>query len=235
MPRHIAIIMDGNGRWASERGLLRIQGHREGARNVRRLSIHCSSIGVQVLTLYAFSVENWIRPSREIQMLMRLLKIFAVRERPIFMENNVRLETIGDLARLPEWARESLEETKELTKKNTGMVLQLALSYSGRDEMVRATKKIAEKVKNGQINPAEITEDIFSAHLDTAQFPDPDLVIRTSGELRMSNYLLWQSAYSEFYFTDKYWPDFREPELQKALQSFSKRERRYGGVQKKIS
>lgn len=229
-PRHIAIIMDGNGRWAESRGKLRIQGHREGARNVRHLTIACSKTDLQILTLYAFSSENWSRPKREIDLLMKLLRVYAIRERPIFMENNVRLQVIGDWSRLPAFATDALRKTIELTSKNTGLVLQLALSYGSRDEIVRATRALASRVKAGELNPEDISENLLEASLDTAGQPAPDLMIRTGGELRISNYLLWQAAYAEFYFTEVMWPEFSFEELVKAAQAFHGRERRFGGV-----
>jgi len=233
-PRHIAIIMDGNGRWAQSRGVPRIQGHRVGARNVRTLTTYASDRGVEILTLYAFSQENWSRPSREIQLLMLLLKIFAVRERSLLMSQNVRLQTIGDLGRLPAFARDELEKTVELTQKNSKMVLQLALSYGGRAEIVRAFERIRERMKQGELSEKSISEELVSQHLDTAGQPDPDLIIRTSGEQRISNFLLWQSAYSEFFFTPKYWPDFSSTDLEEAIAVYHLRERRFGGLKEQI-
>ncbi len=229
-PRHIAIIMDGNGRWARSKGVPRIQGHRVGARNLRTLTTYCSDRGVEILTLYAFSHENWSRPSREVQLLMLLLKIFAVRERELLMKQNVRLKTIGDLSRIPDFARKELERTVEITKGNSKMILQLALSYGGQTEITRACKKIAEKVQAGELRSDQVTEDLVAQHLDTAGQPDPDLVIRTSGEQRISNFLLWQSAYSEFYFTPKFWPDFSAEDLEEAIAVYHRRERRFGGL-----
>lgn len=227
-PNHIAIIMDGNGRWAKRRLLPRIYGHREGALNIRRLTTFCSDLGVKILTLYAFSKENWSRHPREVSLLMKLLKIYAVRERALFMKNQVRLQVIGDLAPIPSFAREALEETIRMTAGNSGMILQLALSYGGRDEIVRAAQKLADRVKAGEISSAEITESLFSQSLDTAGQPDPDLLIRTSGEQRISNYLLWQNAYTEFYFTEKMWPEFSEQDLLDAIAEFQRRERLFG-------
>jgi len=230
-PKHIAIIMDGNGRWAQERGFPRILGHREGARNVKHITTVCTELGIEILSLYAFSAENWTRPSREINLLMKLIKIYAVRERPLFMSHNTQVKVIGDIEKLPKDVRDALQKTVEMTKHNTGLILQLALSYGGRDEIVRAARDLASKAKNGEIEPEEISEDLFSQTLDTAGRNDPDLLIRTSGELRISNYLLWQTAYSEFYFTEKYWPDFKETELLEALDAYAKRKRRFGGVE----
>lgn len=229
-PRHIAIIMDGNGRWAQSRGVPRIQGHRVGARNVRTLTTYASERGIEILTLYAFSQENWSRPSREIQLLMLLLKIFAVRERHLLMSQNVRLQTIGDLSRLPAFARDELEKTVELTRQNSKMVLQLALSYGGRAEIVRAFERMHDKMKRGELSERSISEELVAQHLDTAGQPDPDLIIRTSGEQRISNFLLWQSAYSEFFFTPKYWPDFSAADLEEAIAVYHRRERRFGGL-----
>jgi len=223
--------MDGNGRWAKARGFPRILGHREGARNVKRISTACSDRGIEILTLYTFSVENWLRPGREVSLLMRLLKIYVVRERAIFMKNNIRLKTIGDTSRLPDEVRKTLKETIELTANNTGMVLQLALSYGGRDEMLRLMQRMVEEVRMGELASEEISEEWVSKHLDTEGQVDPDLVIRTSGELRTSNFLIWQTAYSEFYFTETLWPDFDVRDLELAFEDFRSRERRFGTVE----
>ncbi|MBN8554773.1 MAG: isoprenyl transferase [Deltaproteobacteria bacterium] len=222
--------MDGNGRWAKAQRKLRIQGHREGAKNIRTLTTFASDLGIEILTLYAFSKENWSRPKAEVDLLMKLLKLYAIRERGLFMKNNVQMKVIGDLSQIPAFARKELDRTIELTSKNTGMILQLALNYGSRDEMVRATKKIAAEVAAGRLKPEEIDENRFADFLDTAHQPDPDLLIRTSGELRISNYLLWQCAYAEFYFTEKFWPEFTEKELMKAIEAYQKRERRFGGI-----
>ncbi|MDB5036955.1 MAG: undecaprenyl diphosphate synthase [Bacteriovoracaceae bacterium] len=230
-PKHIAIIMDGNGRWAKKRGLPRIFGHREGARNVKRMATACSNLGIEILTIYGFSVENWNRPEREVSLLMKLMKVYSGVGRKLCMENNVRFDLIGEIEKLPDFLKEGLLKLKDLTKQNTGMLLQAALSYGGRDEITRAVKKIATDVKEGKLLPEEINEELISKSLDTKGQTDPDLVIRTSGEYRISNYLLWQSAYAEFYFTDVLWPDFSEAELQKAIESFNARERRFGGVE----
>ncbi len=231
IPHHIAIIMDGNGRWAKRRGLPRIFGHREGARNVKRMVTHCSNIGVKVLTIYGFSVENWARPEREKDLLFKLMKVYAGIARKLCMQNNVRFEVIGEFDRLPEFLQTSLNSLKELTKNNTGLLLQAALSYGGRNEITRAVRKIAQSAIEGEIGIDQISEQSISNALDTKGVRDPDLVIRTSGEYRISNYLLWQSAYSEYYFTDVLWPDFREPEIDKAIEEFNKRERRFGGTE----
>lgn len=229
LPTHIAIIMDGNGRWAKSRHLPRIYGHREGAKNIRRLTTFCSDLGIKILTLYAFSKENWNRHPREVSLLMKLLKIYAVRERALFMKNNVRLRVIGDLDRIPDFARSALEETIKMTASNTGMILQLALSYGGRDEIVRAAQKIAKRVQAKSLSIEDIDEEVFAECLDTAGQPDPDLLIRTSGEQRISNYLLWQNAYTEFYFTEKMWPEFSNEDLVQAIAEFHRRERLFGG------
>lgn len=227
-PKHIAIIMDGNGRWAQEHGWPRIQGHRRGARNVRELTRFCAEeTPLEILTLYAFSHENWARPSREVELLMKLLKIFAIRERPLLKKHNVRLSVIGDLQRLPSFAREALQETMDMTKHHSKMVLQLALSYGGRDEIIRAIKRA---VKERESDVEAIDEATFASYLDTAGQPDPDLIIRTSGEQRTSNFLLWQSAYAEYYFTPTAWPDFSSQELMEAVESYRHRERRFGGA-----
>lgn len=230
LPQHIAIIMDGNGRWAQSHGYPRIQGHRVGSRNLRRIATHASNQGVKILTLYAFSEENWSRPEREVRLLMLLLKIYAIRERTILMKHNIRLQVIGHWEKLPPVARSALEQTIRLTSQNTGMILQLALSYGSRQEILDATQALAAKVKRGELEASSITEEEFNKHLGTAGQPDPDLVIRTSGEMRISNFLLWQSAYAEFYFSPKYWPDFSEADFDEAVAEFSRRERRFGGI-----
>ncbi len=230
VPEHIAIIMDGNGRWAKKRGFPRIEGHRVGSKNVRTIGTHASNRGVKVLTLYAFSHENWTRPSKEVQLLMGLLKIYAIRERAIMMKENIRLTVIGDLERIPAIARKELLATIELTKKNSGMNLQLALSYGGRREIVRAVQYLGEEIRAGKINPSEITESDVSKRLYAPNQLDPDLIIRTGGERRLSNFLLWQSAYSEFYFTEKFWPEFSPAELDLAIDDYKSRERRFGGL-----
>ena len=222
--------MDGNGRWAQSRGVPRIQGHRVGARKVRELTTYAQDRGVEILTLYAFSHENWSRPSREVQLLMLLLKIFAVRERALLMKQNVRLRTIGDLSRIPSFAREELEKTIEMTRNNSKMTLQLALSYGGRAELTRAFGKMAQKIQSGVLTASEISEELVCEYLDTAGQPDPDLIIRTSGEQRISNFLLWQSAYSEFYFTPRFWPDFSAEDFEEAIAVYHQRERRFGGL-----
>lgn len=230
-PKHIAIIMDGNGRWAKQRGLPRIFGHREGARNVKRIATACSNLGIEILTIYGFSVENWNRPAREVELLMKLMKVYSHVGQKLCRENNSRFDLIGETDKLPSFLKNALLKLKEDTRHNTGMLLQAALSYGGRNEITRAVRSISEKVKSGELQPSAISEKLISQALDTRGQTDPDLVIRTSGEYRISNYLLWQSAYAEYYFTDVLWPDFSEVELGKAIESFSQRERRFGGVE----
>ena len=228
LPRHLAIIMDGNGRWAKERNLSRIEGHRAGAESVRVIVRSCRKIGIPVLTLYAFSKENWQRPSREVQALWRLLSRYLKSELGEMMENSIRLNAIGDIQELPKSVHRLLVETMEQTGANRDMVLNLALSYSGRSEIVRAAQKLAAACVENKLKPVEIDEEIFANNLYTADMPDPDLLIRTSGEQRISNFLLWQMAYTELYVSPLYWPDFREPELMEALADYQRRERRFG-------
>ena len=232
IPRHIAIIMDGNGRWATERGKERSYGHQAGVDAVRRITSECTRLGVKYLTLYTFSTENWNRPADEISALMGL--VLSSLEDEIFMKNNVRFRVIGDSGRLPEDVRQKLRETEDHTAANTAMTMVVALSYSSRWEMVKAMREIAAEVKAGTLNEADITEDCINKHLETAFMPDPDLLIRTGGELRISNYLLWQIAYSELYFCDTYWPDFDEAELRTAIASFQKRQRRFGKTEAQV-
>jgi undecaprenyl diphosphate synthase len=228
LPRHLAIIMDGNGRWAKERNLSRIEGHRAGAESVRVIVRSCRKIGIPVLTLYAFSKENWQRPSREVQALWRLLSRYLKSELREMMENSIRLNAIGDIQELPKAVYRLLVDTMEQTAANRDMILNLALSYSGRSEIVKAAQKLAVTCVNGELKPSEIDEEIFSNNLYTTDMPDPDLLIRTSGEQRISNFLLWQMAYTELYVSPIYWPDFREPELMEALDDYQRRERRFG-------
>ncbi len=231
LPAHVAVIMDGNGRWARQRGLIsRIKGHEAGIESVREATRTCAELGLRVLTLYAFSKENWARPSAEVSALMNLLSRFLVAERDELMENNIRLRMIGAREDLPDSARRALDETMALTAGNDGMTLNLALSYGARDELARATRRIAEAVERGELRPEQITPDVIAQHLDTADLPDPDLLIRTSGELRVSNFLLWQIAYAEIHVTPVLWPDFRREQLLSALVDFQGRERRYGTV-----
>ena len=226
VPQHIAIIMDGNGRWANERGKERSYGHQAGVEAVRRITTECVNLGVKYLTLYTFSTENWNRPSDEVAALMGL--VLTSLEDEIFMKNNVRFRVIGDIGRLPKNVQQKLHETEEHTAKNDAMTMVVALSYSSRWEIAEAVRKImAEK-------PQEITEETISQHLTTNFMPDPDLLIRTGGELRISNYLLWQIAYSELYFCDTYWPDFDEEELHKAIVSYQGRQRRFGKTEEQV-
>ncbi|PLW93700.1 MAG: isoprenyl transferase [Marinilabiliales bacterium] len=228
VPVHVAIIMDGNGRWAKAKGLDRAEGHRYGAEAVKKVVRAAGKIGVEYLTLYAFSSENWKRPQYEVDAIMDLLVFMIQRETPELMQNNVRLQAIGEIDRLRPEARKKLEDTIQTTSENTGLNLILALSYSSKKEILRAVKSVAVKVKNGEIKPEDIDESYVDGSLYTADMPDPDLLIRTSGELRISNFLLWQIAYSEFYFTKTYWPDFDEQAFYEAIQDYQARERRFG-------
>jgi len=228
LPRHIAIIMDGNGRWAKKRSLNRIRGHREGAKSVRNIVRACREIGIEVLTLYAFSTENWQRPPQEISALMTLLKEFLKSELAEMMEHGIRLNAIGQIERFSDDVLTVLEEVMEETRNNPGMILNLALSYGGRDEIVDAARKVAAEVQAGHLQVEEITRTVFSKYLYTEGMPEPDLLIRTSGEMRISNFLLWQIAYTEIYVTDTLWPDFRREELIQILHDYQKRERRFG-------
>ena len=218
--------MDGNGRWAAEKGKPRSFGHQAGVDTVRRITSECTRLGVKYLTLYTFSTENWNRPATEVAALMGL--VLTSLEDEIFMKNNVRFRVIGDLERLPEEVRQKLHETEEHTAANTAMTMVIALSYSSRWEITEATRQIANEVKAGTLNPADINEDTIAQHMATAFMPDPDLLIRTGGEERISNYLLWQIAYSELYFCDTFWPDFSEEELQRAIANYQQRQRRFG-------
>ena len=228
MPKHLAIIMDGNGRWAQQRMLKRIIGHQRGAETVQMVVDQASSLGIGYLTLFAFSSENWSRPKLEVQALMTLLKKYIRTELRRMLKNNIRFNVIGNRADLPDEVNVILDEALQQTAPNTGMVLTLALSYGGRQEIVRAATRIAQKVHEGQLLPEQITDTLFSQHLDTAGLPDPDLLIRTSGEMRISNFLLWQLAYAELYFTDINWPDLTIDALHSALADFQARERRFG-------
>ena len=230
VPRHVAIIMDGNGRWARERGLPRIEGHRRGAESVRQVVRACGDFGIDYLTLYAFSIENWNRPKTEVSALMRLLEFYLKQEIPELNKNNVRLAAIGRIHELPPTAQRQLEQSIDTLSKNTGLTLVLALSYGGRAEIVDAVRAITREVKAGQLDVADVDEKLISRHLYTQSIPDPDLLIRTSGEMRVSNFLLWQISYAEIYVTDTLWPDFRKAELMKALDDYSKRHRRFGRV-----
>ncbi len=230
VPRHIAIIMDGNGRWAKSRGLPRAAGHRAGAEAVREVVSACQDLGVEFLTLYAFSSENWNRPQKEIDSLMSLLERFLKSKAQEFSDKNVRLRSIGRTELLPPSCRYELDKAIEATKGNTGLTLILALSYGSREEITDAARRIVTKVQDGELSLSEIDEQHFADHLDTAQYPDPDLLIRTSGELRLSNFLLWQLSYAEFYVTQKYWPDFRKSDFLEAIDNYSRRNRRFGRV-----
>lgn len=232
IPQHIAIIMDGNGRWAMERGKQRSYGHQAGVDAVRCITSECTRLGVKFLTLYTFSTENWSRPADEIAALMGL--VLTSLEDEIFMKNNVRFRVIGDLQRLPEAVRLKLQETMEHTRNNTTMTMVVALSYSSKWEITNAVKQLAEEVKQGKINAEDITETMISEHLQTNFMPDPELLIRTGGEVRISNYLLWQIAYSELYFCDTYWPDFNEECLHKAIASYQSRQRRFGKTEEQV-
>src|SRR5437762_3686575 len=230
LPQHVAIIMDGNGRWAKQRHLPRVEGHRHGVESVRAVVRAAGEVGVKYLTLYAFSVENWNRPKEEVDTLMKYLARFLKSEVSELNRNNVRLEVVGQIYRLPEFVQEQLKKTQATLAKNTGLTLILALSYGGRTEIVEAVRDIAAKVRQGRIEPAEINEKIISEHLYTRHYPDPDLLIRTSGEMRVSNFLLWQISYSELVVTPTLWPDFRKAQLLEAIEEYARRHRRFGGV-----
>jgi undecaprenyl diphosphate synthase len=228
LPQHVAIIMDGNGRWAKQHGRLRTFGHQAGVKTVREIVEASAETGIKFLTLYTFSTENWKRPTFEINALMELLVRTIGRETPTLQKNNIRLQAIGDLDQLPARIQKQLQKTIQDTEANTGTTLILALSYSARWEIVQATQRIAEKVQQGLLDPQDITEALFTEHLCTRNIPDPELLIRTSGEFRISNYLLWQIAYAELYFSSKLWPDFTQEDFYAALVDFQHRERRFG-------
>jgi len=234
LPRHIAIIMDGNGRWAKQRGYPRVMGHREGIKSVREVVEVCGELGVEVLTLYTFSTENWRRPREEVSALMKLLLKTIQKEIHDLIRNNVRLTVIGNLEHLPQDARKSMEAAIQKTEANTGLNLNLALSYGSREELVRAVKSIAMQVKHGELDPETVSSQTIQDNLYTSQIPDPDLLIRTSGEFRISNFLLWQLAYTEIYVTDVLWPDFRKADLIKAIENYRQRERRFGKVSEQL-
>lgn len=233
IPQHIAIIMDGNGRWAKARGLNRSMGHQAGVETVKRITEVCSKMGVNYLTLYTFSTENWNRPADEVAALMSL--VLTAMEEELFMQNNVKLRIIGDLTRVPENVREAILSLQERTQVNTGMTMIIALSYSSRWEITDTVQRLAQKVKAGELAPEEITEECISNHLATNFMPDPDLLIRTGGECRLSNYLLWQCAYTEFYFCDTFWPDFSAEDLQLAIDYFNRKERRFGKTSEQVT
>lgn len=230
LPQHIAIILDGNGRWAKKRGLPRTAGHQEGAMNVREITKLCANIGIKALTVYAFSTENWKRPDEEVKFLMKLPIKFFNEFAPELVKNNIRLKVIGNVEELPIDLQQKVLEISELTKNNTKMTLTIALNYGSQDEIKQAVQAIATEVKNGQLNVEDINEDVIDQHLMTSDLPPLDLMIRTSGELRISNYLLWQLAYAELYFTSIAWPDFKEEQLYEALLDYQKRNRRFGAL-----
>lgn len=234
LPRHIAVIMDGNGRWAKERGLPRIAGHREGVKAVRDVVEACGELGVQVLTLYTFSTENWRRPEDEVSALMNLLIRTLRKEVEELIQNNVRLVTLGNIDRLPEKAKKGMLEAIESTRNNSGLVLSLALNYGGREEILYAVRRLAREVEAGTVRPESIDTQMIHDRLYTAEFPDPDLMIRTSGEFRISNFLLWQAAYTEIHITDVRWPDFRRADLYEAIRDYQNRERRFGKVSEQL-
>ena len=232
IPRHVAIIMDGNGRWAAERGKPRSFGHQSGVDTVRRITAECTRLGGKYLTLYTFSTENWNRPADEISALMGL--VLSSLEDEIFMKNNVRFRVIGDIRRLPQDVQLKLQETMDHTAANSAMTMVVALSYSSRWEITKAVSEIAQDLKDGNITADEITEDLVGRHMETSFMPDPDLLIRTGGEVRVSNYLLWQIAYSELFFSDTYWPDFGAEDLQEAIMSYQCRQRRFGKTEAQV-
>lgn len=232
IPQHIAIIMDGNGRWATERGKERSYGHQAGVESVRRITSECTRLGVKYLTLYTFSTENWNRPADEVAALMGL--VLTALEDELFMKNDVRFQVIGDIDRLPEEVQKKLQETIDHTADNKAMTMVIALSYSSRWEITKAVKEISTLVAEGKAKADDINEEFISKHLVTSFMPDPDLLIRTGGELRISNYLLWQIAYSELYFCDTYWPDFAEADLHKAIASYQSRQRRFGKTEEQV-
>ena len=232
IPQHIAMIMDGNGRWATERGLDRTFGHKAGLDTVKKITAECARLGVKYLSLFTFFTENLNLPAYEIEALMGLVLSFI--EMELFTDNNIKFQLIGDKERLPQSVQEKIQYMEDLTKDNDGMTMVVAMSYSSKLELTRATRLIAEEVKKGTIKPEEITEQTINDHLWTSFMPDPDLLIRTGGELRISNYLLWQCAYSEFYFCDTYWPDFDEEELYKAIVNYQNRQRRFGKTEAQV-
>lgn len=234
IPKHIAIIMDGNGRWAKQKGAMRIFGHRNAIQAVREAIEGSGELGVNYLTLFSFSTENWSRPKEEVEALMDLLVQTIVAETGLMMKNKVRLNAIGDLESLPKSTYDKLVEVMKQTSANTGLTVNLALSYSGQWELTKAAQRIAQKVSEGKLSPGEITQQTLADHLDTAGIPDPELMIRTSGEYRISNFLLWQLAYSELYFSDVLWPDFRKEHLFAAIEDYQKRERRFGKTSEQV-
>lgn len=234
IPRHIAIIMDGNGRWAKRQGMARMFGHRQGVETVHRITEAAAELGIEYLTLYAFSTENWNRPKEEVDALMALLVDTIAKETPTLMKNNIRLQTIGDISRLPQATHDKFVACIEQTNQNTGLTLVIALSYSARWELIQAARQIAQSVQHNKMLVEDINEETISAHLTTRDMPDPDLLIRTSGELRISNFLLWQLAYAELYFTDCLWPEFTEEEFYHAIVDYQHRERRFGKTSEQV-
>ena len=232
LPQHIAVIMDGNGRWAQQQGWPRIEGHRRGVQSVRSMVEECSRLGLKQLTLFCFSSENWKRPQRELTLLMALLKQYVIEERREIMRQGLQFRVIGNLQQLDAGIQAEIQKTVTAASGNSGMTLCLAVNYGARQEITAAVQRIAARVKAGEVNPEEISEQIVADHLMTAGMPDPDLVIRTAGELRISNFLLWQVSYAELWVSPKFWPEFREPDLHLALQSFASRDRRFGGLSK---
>ena len=230
LPKHVAIIMDGNGRWAKQRRLPRTVGHRRGLESLRTVVRTASRLGVKYLTLFTFSAENWNRPKSEVDTIMRYLGRFLRTEIPEFNSYNVQLDAIGQIERLPQKVQDQLTKTKEILSNNDGMTMVLALSYGARQEMIDATRAIADKVQKGDLSPSQINEDVISNHLYTSEIPDPELLVRTSGEMHISNFLLWQISYAELVITDTLWPDFRAPQLYDALEAYAKRHRRFGKV-----
>lgn len=230
VPQHIAIIMDGNGRWAQKRALPRVAGHHEGMKNIRTITRCANKVGIRALTLYAFSTENWKRPRKEVEFLMRLPEEFLTSFLPELMELNIRVMMIGEISGLPMHTQKAVQNAMNTTANNTGMILNFALNYGSRREMVLSVQEIVNQVQNGTLSLEDISEETISNHLMTSDLPDPDLLIRTSGELRLSNFLLWQLAYSEFWFTDVHWPEFSEKDLLEAVESYQSRNRRYGGL-----
>ncbi|MBB6449278.1 undecaprenyl diphosphate synthase [Geomicrobium halophilum] len=230
VPEHVAIILDGNGRWARKRGMPRNVGHREGMKTIHRITESANEMGVKVLTLFAFSTENWVRPKTEVDFILRLPERFLTSELPKLQANNVQVRLMGAVDELPAHTKKAVDRVAEETAGNDGIMLNLALNYGGRSDIVRAAKKVCEQVQQGNFRPGDINEEMISEHLFTKELPDPDLLIRTSGELRLSNFMLWQMAYSEFWFTDVLWPDFSTEDFVEAIQVYQKRKRRYGGV-----
>jgi len=229
-PRHIAAIMDGNGRWASRRGLPRMEGHRRGVETVRAVTEECADLGIEQLTLYCLSSENWKRPPEELDFLMQLLRQYMIESRETIEEKNLQLRVIGSRENIPDEVQQEIDETIRLSAENTGTRLCLAINYGGRAEIVRAAQQIAEAVQRGELSPADVTEDLLSDHLYTAGMPEPDLLVRTAGEMRISNFLLWQISYAEIWVTDRCWPEFTLQRLHEAIRDFAARDRKYGGL-----